>query len=518
MAAKTSRVHHTIHWFRKGLRLHDNQSLKEACETSLTLRPIYFIDPDYVKHGNMGFNRWRFLIQSLNDLDNSLKTLGSRSFAYHIQPFENTSLMDGQWNFQGGRGLKAQNFQRKVGKIGNSRGLEGLSVYVAKQLTPRTPDLEVQGSSLSHRIVSLDKELYSTFSIIEQSCDTDQQIPYFDIWSSTNNNFMQVTFRHIIIPRGDLFLSYSQSNEDWVNKFEKPNTAPNSLQPSTTVLSPYVMFGCLSARLFYHRLSDIYSRAKKHSNPPVSLHGQLLWREFFFTAAYGTPNFNKMEGNRVCLQVPWDNNPEFVQAWAEARTGYPFIDAIMTQLRREGWIHHLARHAVACFLTRGDLWISWEEGLKVFEKLLLDHDWSLNAGNWMWLSASAFFHAYFRVYSPVAFGKKTDSNGEYIKKYLPVLKKYPPKYIYEPWTAPLSVQKAAGCVIGRDYPKPIVDHKVAMKTNIERMKKARAKQYGGTATDQGSDEESQSKPVKRKMSKQASPSKKSKKITDFLEK
>ena len=71
------------------------------------------------------------------------------------------------------------------------------------------------------------------------------------------------------------------------------------------------------------------------------------------------------------------------------------------------------------------------------------------------------------------------------RKYLPVLKKYPPKYIYEPWTAPLSVQKAAGCVIGRDYPKPIVDHKVAMKTNIERMKKARAKQYGGTATDEG---------------------------------
>lgn len=71
------------------------------------------------------------------------------------------------------------------------------------------------------------------------------------------------------------------------------------------------------------------------------------------------------------------------------------------------------------------------------------------------------------------------------RKYLPVLKKYPPKYIYEPWTAPLSVQKAARCVIGRDYPKPIVDHKVAMKTNIERMKKARATQYGGTAADQG---------------------------------
>lgn len=53
--------------------------------------------------------------------------------------------------------------------------------------------------------------------------------------------------------------------------------------------------------------------------------------------------------------------------------------------------------------------------LKVFEELLLDGDWALNAGNWQWLSASTFFHQFFRVYSPVAFGKKTDKNGDYIK-------------------------------------------------------------------------------------------------------
>lgn len=102
---------------------------------------------------------------------------------------------------------------------------------------------------------------------------------------------------------------------------------------------------------------------------------------------------------------------------------YPFIDAVMTQLRTEGWIHHLARHAVACFLTRGDLWQHWEAGAAVFDELLLDADWSLNSANWMWLSASAFFHQYFRVYSPIAFGKKTDPEGLYIKKYLPVLRK-----------------------------------------------------------------------------------------------
>lgn len=106
-------------------------------------------------------------------------------------------------------------------------------------------------------------------------------------------------------------------------------------------------------------------QVKKNSSPPLSLYGQLLWREFFYTAATNNPRFDKMEGNPICVQIPWDKNPEALAKWAEGRTGFPWIDAIMTQLRQEGWIHHLARHAVACFLSRGDLWISWEEGMKV---------------------------------------------------------------------------------------------------------------------------------------------------------
>lgn len=106
-------------------------------------------------------------------------------------------------------------------------------------------------------------------------------------------------------------------------------------------------------------------QVKRNSTPPLSLYGQLLWREFFYTAATNNPKFDRMEGNPICIQIPWDKNPEALAKWAEGKTGFPWIDAIMTQLRQEGWIHHLARHAVACFLTRGDLWISWESGVRV---------------------------------------------------------------------------------------------------------------------------------------------------------
>lgn len=303
------------------------------------------------------------------------------------------------------------------------------------------------------------------------------------------------------------------SDEAWVAAFEKPNTAPNSLEPSTTVLSPYLKFGCLSSRLFYKRLREVLKRHPKHSHPPVSLMGQLMWREFYYTAAASEPNFDRMIGNSFCMQIPWQHNAEHLKAWTYGQTGYPFIDAIMRQLRSEGWIHHLARHAVACFLTRGDLWISWEEGQKVFEELLLDQDWALNAGNWMWLSASAFFHQYFRVYSPVAFGKKTDPTGNYIRKYCPELSKYPAGCIYEPWKATLSAQHEYGCILGKDYPHRIVIHETIHKELIKRMSEAYKvnREVRTGKIEEDNEENSEEISTKRKLNTKAGSSKRGRK-------
>jgi FAD binding domain of DNA photolyase len=145
-----------------------------------------------------------------------------------------------------------------------------------------------------------------------------------------------------------------------------------------------VKHGVVSPRRFFHELTKVYDKfpSSKLSKPPVSLHGQLMWREYNNLMGYTTPNFDQTVGNPIARQIPWDDDPELLATWRDGRTGYPFIDAIMTQLKETGWIHHLARHAVACFLTRGDLWQSWEEGAAVFEERLIDADWSINNFNW----------------------------------------------------------------------------------------------------------------------------------------
>uniref|UniRef100_A0A8C7Y9A8 Cryptochrome circadian regulator 5 n=1 Tax=Oryzias sinensis TaxID=183150 RepID=A0A8C7Y9A8_9TELE len=492
-------AHVCIHWFRKGLRLHDNPALMAALRDCKELYPLFILDPYLYDQNRAGINRLRFLISSLQDLDCSLRKLNSRLFVVRGKPEEVLPKLFTKWN---------------VTKLTYEYDTEPYSRSRDKNVTMLAEEQRIQVSyKISHTLYDIDRIIeenngkppltYNRLRDIVKALGSpkkpipaptvedmkniapfsEKHKPEYGIPSLEELGLDTSSLAEEIFPGGEQEalrrLDAYMQRTGWVCSFEKPNTSPNSLSPSTTVLSPYMTFGCLSARTFWWRLAEVY-QGVSHSDPPVSLHGQLLWREFFYTASVGIPNFNKMTGNPACTQVDWDENQEYLAAWREARTGFPFIDAIMTQLRQEGWIHHLARHAVACFLTRGDLWISWEEGQKVFEKLLLDGDWALNAGNWQWLSASTFFHQFFRVYSPVAFGKKTDKNGDYIKKYLPILKKFPPQYIYEPWKAPRSVQQAAGCIVGKDYPKSIIEHEVISKKNIQRMKQAYARRPSGS--------------------------------------
>jgi cryptochrome len=300
------------------------------------------------------------------------------------------------------------------------------------------------------------------------------------------------------------------SDEDYIATFEKPNTSPAAFEPQSTLLtSPYLHFGALSCRYLYHRTLDIVEKRRKEkkpvSVPPMSMTGQLHFRDMYFAAqaALGW-SFGQTYNNSHCRFIPWhlpskvDTKTKLVtggyeiddpakeiefQRWAHGKTGFPWIDAIMRQLRTEGWIHHLARHSVACFLTRGGCYISWERGAEVFEELLVDHEAACNIGNWQWLSCTAFFAQFYRCYSPVAFGKKWDPEGNYIRKYVPELADVPKKYIYEPHKAPIADQKKASVRIDGDgsqqekdglklYPKPMFDFNTQRDICLEGMKNA----------------------------------------------
>ena len=255
-----------------------------------------------------------------------------------------------------------------------------------------------------------------------------------------------------------------------------PNKSEPDILNNPKSLSPDLKFGSVSVRRFYWAVMDAWKEVNDHDPPGTfAIVSQLIWREFFYAMSANNPFYGEMEKNPICINVPWYDNKDHLKAFLSGETGYPFIDAGIRQTKKEGWTHHIVRNALSMFLTRGDLWLSWEHGLKFFLNYMIDADWAVCAGNWMWVSSSAFEKSLNNNLSldPGRYGARVDPSGQYIKKYIPELAKMPVEYVYEPWRAPFWVQKEAGCVIGVDYPLPIVNHGEVSRRNTEMMEELR---------------------------------------------
>ncbi len=228
----------------------------------------------------------------------------------------------------------------------------------------------------------------------------------------------------------------------------------------TSQLSPYFRFGMLSARqAVYEVIQLIYSNRECNSLKDCQTWlNELIWREFYYSILYHFPNVQNEAFQEKMRGIIWRQSNRDLQKWKDGQTGYPVVDAAMRQLSQTGWMHNRARMVTASFLVK-DLLINWQEGERWFMENLVDGDPASNNGGWQWTAGVGTDAApYFRIFNPVSQGKKFDPLGDYVRKYIPELESVPQQFIHEPWLMPLDLQEAAGVIIGRDYPEPVVDH------------------------------------------------------------
>ena len=136
-------------------------------------------------------------------------------------------------------------------------------------------------------------------------------------------------------------------------------------------------------------------------------------------------------------------------------------------------MHNRARLVVGSFLTK-DLGIDWRWGERWFMRLLLDGDEANNNGNWQWIASVGVDPQppFRRIYNPARHQERYDPDGRYVRRYVPELARVPAPYLAEPWRCARRSRSAAGCVIGRDYPEPIVDHAAARREALARFAEA----------------------------------------------
>ncbi len=239
---------------------------------------------------------------------------------------------------------------------------------------------------------------------------------------------------------------------------------------ATSHLSAYLRFGmCTGAQVGRALgLPGVLSAGRQ------AFWRQIGWREFYHHHLARNPDVARMAWRTPLRAITWEDDPDGLAAWCAGRTGYPLVDAGMRQLAASGWMHNRARMVCASFLVK-DLLIDWRRGERVFMQRLVDGDPASNNGGWQWTAGTGTDAApYYRIFNPVLQSRRFDPSGEYVRRWVPELRHVPDRWIHEPWRMTDAEQRQAGCVVGSDYPSPIVDHNAQRGRAMEHYRAAEA--------------------------------------------
>lgn len=231
-------------------------------------------------------------------------------------------------------------------------------------------------------------------------------------------------------------------------------------------LSPHLRFGEISPyRIFAAVEAGMATDASRR--PPASrvnvdkFLAEIGWREFAHHLLAQAPDLAERNFQPRFDAFPWIRDDALLAAWQRGRTGYPLVDAGMREVWATGTMHNRVRMVTASFLVKHGL-IDWRAGEQWFWDTLVDACPANNPASWQWVAGCGADAApWFRIFNPVTQGEKFDPDGDYVRRWVPELARLPSGVIHAPWMASRAVLDAAGVVLGRDYPRPIVDHAAA---------------------------------------------------------
>ncbi len=451
-----------ILWFRQDLRLADNPAWKKAVESGRPVVPVYIWSPEEAgAWAPGGASRW-WLHHALKDLAGQLEEADSRLI-----------LMQGDSS----EALKDLVSETGAGAVYWNRCYEPCRVRLDGRLKQELKESGIEAWSGNSALLKEPWEIstqqgnpYKVFTPFSKNfagkqlhdpVETDgkpeappawpegeelealgllPEIP----WDEGLQNFWDPT-RAGGFERLETFLS------DGMESYHENRDYP--AVDGTSRMSPYLHFGQVGPREAYWRLA----RHRSGKGRETFLN-ELVWREFAYHVLYHFPDTPEEPLQLKYARFPWQRNESQLRAWQQGRTGYPIVDAGMRQLWQTGWMHNRVRMIVASLLVK-HLLQSWEEGARWFWDTLVDADLASNTLGWQWAGGCGADAApYFRIFNPITQGEKFDPEGTYIRKYVPELGKVPLKYLHQPWEMPGPVQESSGCVIGEDYPEPVIEH------------------------------------------------------------
>lgn len=460
----------SIFWFRQDLRLADNPGLLEAANLGKVL-PIYIYDSNCPKDFELGAVSKIWLHQSLLSLQQALKN--NLNF-YCGKPEDVFNQLSKNYNIENifwGDCYEPW-VMRQEQKVKNLLNKLQIKYKTYNSCYLWSPKDILKDDGTYYKVFTA----YKNKSLLLQprlplpkpkklTCVTDQ-------YNKTELEDLNLIPKHPWAEKIMACWSFGEAAAvKKLLKFIQNNLAGYKQgrdypdQDHTSKLSPHLHFGEISP---YQIWDAVNSAGLFAVNEQDSEHfiNEITWREFSCYLMAHFENLYKNNFQSKFNDFPWQQNKKFLKAWQTGQTGYPIIDAGMRELWQTGYMHNRVRMIVASFLTK-NLMIHWHYGRDWFWDCLVDADLANNSASWQWVAGSGADAApYFRIFNPITQGEKFDADGSYTKKFVPELKKIPSKYLFAPWQAPEDVLKTAGIILGKNYPKPIVEIKTSREAAL----------------------------------------------------
>jgi deoxyribodipyrimidine photo-lyase len=469
-------------WFKRDLRIHDHAPLTQVTSRGPILA-ICVYEPTVIRAPDFAAQHLGFINESLAELDTELRVRGSRLLRFHgnmvavLQRLFIAAPFADLWSHE--ETGNAVTFARDVAvaawcKSHRVTWYEIPQSGVVRGLKDRNGWASRWEERMNLPITVAPKRITAAEVRIENS----ETMEAADFGLRTiDKPARQRGGRNAAADLLKSFLDYRGQN------YRQAMSSPLSALTDCSRLSAHIAFGTLSHREVVQAVKSRQAALRampKGEAPPgflaslKSFEGRLHWHCHFMQRLESEPEIEFQNLNRGFDGLR-ENDFDLIKftAWSLGKTSYPMVDACMRMLAETGWLNFRMRSMVVSFASH-HLWLHWRETALHLAREFLDYEPGIHYSQVQMQSGVTGTNTV-RIYNPVKQARDQDPAGLFVRRWIPALANVPDDYIFEPWKMPLETQSRAGCMLGEDYPLPIVKNEVAARTAKVRIAVVRKK-------------------------------------------